>query len=170
MLAVGGGWAEESSKKMKWPSGFEPENSSVYARNEIAIAAPAERVWRWLIRAARWPDWYSNSGRVKFLSGTAPDLAAGTEFRWKTFGAIIRSKVLVFEPPHELGWDARGVLRAYHGWLIEPATNGCRVVTEECQNGILPVLAWWYLRPMLLRGHQNWVESLRRVAEGGEPE
>jgi len=154
---------------MKWPSGFEPENSSVYARNEIAIAAPAERVWRWLIRAARWPDWYSNSGRVKFLSGTAPDLAPGTEFRWKTFGAIVRSKVLVFEPPHELGWDARGVLRAYHGWLIEPATNGCRVVTEECQNGIVPALAWWYLRPMLLRGHQNWVESLRRVAEGGEP-
>jgi uncharacterized protein YndB with AHSA1/START domain len=169
MLAAGAGWAEESSKKMKWPSGFEPENSSVYARNEIAIAAPAERVWRWLIRAARWPDWYSNSGRVKFLSGPEPDLAAGTEFRWKTFGAIVRSKVLVFEPPHELGWDARGVLRAYHGWLIEPATNGCRVVTEECQNGIVPSLAWWYLRPMLLRGHQNWVESLQRVAEGGEP-
>ncbi len=156
---------------MKWPSGFEPENSSVYARNEIAIAAPPERVWRWLIRAARWPEWYSNSANVKFLSGAAPDLAPGTEFQWKTFGANVRSKVIVFEPPHELGWDARGVLSAYHGWLIEPASAGagCRVITEECQNGIVPKLAWWYLRPMLLRGHQNWVESLRRAAEGGEP-
>jgi uncharacterized protein YndB with AHSA1/START domain len=154
---------------MKWPAGFEPGNSWVYARNEIAIAAPAERVWRWLIRAARWPDWYSNSANVRFLCGSAPDLAAGAEFQWKTFGATIRSKVIVFEPPHELGWDARGVLRAYHGWLIEPGPGGCRVVTEECQNGIVPALAWWYLRPMLLRGHRNWVESLRRVAEGGEP-
>ena len=153
---------------MKWPSGFEPENSSVYARNEIAIAAPAERVWRWLIRAARWPDWYSNSRNVKFLRGRGPDLAPGSEFQWKTFGATIRSRVIVFEPPHELGWDAQGVLRAYHGWLIEPDSDGCRVVTEECQNGILPALAWWYLRPMLLRGHQNWVESLRRVAESGD--
>ena len=42
-------------------------------------------------------------------------------------------------------------------------------MTEECQNGIVPKLAWWYLRPMLERGHQNWVESLKRVAEGGDP-
>jgi uncharacterized protein YndB with AHSA1/START domain len=154
---------------MKWPSGLEPGNSPVYARNEITIAAPAERVWRWLIRAARWPQWYSNSRHIQFLNIAPPDLAAGTEFQWTTFGATIRSKVIVFEPPHELGWDARGILRAYHGWLIEPDRDGCRVITEECQNGILPKLAWWYLRPMLLRGHQNWVESLRRVSEGGEP-
>jgi hypothetical protein len=25
------------------------------------------------------------------------------------------------------------------------------------------------LRPMLERGHQGWIESLKRVAEGGEP-
>jgi hypothetical protein len=25
------------------------------------------------------------------------------------------------------------------------------------------------LRPMLERGHQSWIESLKRVAEGGEP-
>jgi hypothetical protein len=47
--------------------------------------------------------------------------------------------------------------------------TGCRVITEECQNGIVPKLAWWYLRPMLERGHQNWIESLKRVAEGGDP-
>jgi uncharacterized protein YndB with AHSA1/START domain len=84
---------------MKWAAGFEPESSSVYARNEIAIAAPAERVWRWLIRAAKWPEWYSNSANVSFLSGEPPDLALDTEFRWKTFGATITSRVIVFEPP-----------------------------------------------------------------------
>jgi uncharacterized protein YndB with AHSA1/START domain len=155
---------------MKWPAGFEPDNSSVHARNEIAIAAPPERVWRWLIRAAKWPEWYSNSANVDFVRGSPPDLAPGTEFKWKTFGATVASRVIVFEPPHELGWDARGVLNAYHGWLIEPdGRGGCRVVTEECQNGLVPKLAWWYLRPMLERGHQNWIESLKRVAEGGDP-
>src|SRR5580704_19753250 len=95
---------------------------------------------------------------------------AGRRIQWKTFGANITSRVITFEPPHELGWDARGVLRAYHGWIIEPdGHGGCRVVTEECQNGIVPKVAWWYLRPMLERGHQNWVESLKRVAEGGDP-
>ena len=154
---------------MKWPVGFEPNQSAVFAHNEIAIATPPERVWRWLIRAARWPDWYSNSAHVTFLSAEPPDLAAGVQFRWKTFGATITSRVLVFEPPHELGWDARGVLTAYHGWLIEPEGAGCRVITEETQKGIVPTLAWWYLRPMLERGHQNWLESLKQKAEAGDP-
>ena len=155
---------------MKWPPGFEPDNSSVFAHNEIAIAAPPERVWRWLIRAANWPQWYSNSANVTFLSGASPDLALDTEFRWKTFGAMVTSRVIVFDAPHELVWDARGVLTAYHGWIIEPdGSGGCRVVTEETQNGLVPKIAWWYLRPMLERGHQNWVESLKHVAEVGEP-
>ena len=137
---------------MKWPVGFEPKQSSVFAHNQIAIAAPRERVWRWLIRAVRWPEWYSNSSSVTFLSGDPPDLAADTQFRWKTFGAMVTSRVMVFEPPHELGWDAHGVLGAYHGWILEPDGAGCRVITEETQNGIVPMLAWWYLRPMLEPG------------------
>jgi uncharacterized protein YndB with AHSA1/START domain len=155
---------------MKWPPGFEPGNSSVHARNEIAIAAPPERVWRWLIRAERWPQWYSNCRDVRFLAGNPPDLAPDAEFRWKTFGATVTSRVVVFEPPRELMWDARGLLTAYHGWEIVPDAAGSRVITEKCQNGILPRLAWWYLRPMLERGHQNWLESLKRKAEAGEPE
>jgi Polyketide cyclase / dehydrase and lipid transport len=154
---------------MKWPQGFTPSESPVHARNEIAIAAAPERVWRWLIRAAAWPSWYSNSRDVRFLSGTPPDLALETEFRWKTFGATITSRVIVFEPPRELGWDARGILRAYHGWEIVREDSGCRVITEECQNGLLPGLAFWYLRPMLIRGHQNWIESLKARAESREP-
>jgi len=154
---------------VKWPVGFEPNRSSVFAHNEITIAAAPDRVWRWLVRAARWPEWYSNSADVTFLSGNSPDLAAGTQFRWKTFGASVTSRVIVFDPPRELGWDAHGVLSAYHGWLIEPDGAGCRVITEETQNGIVPKLAWWYLRPMLERGHQNWVESLKRKAEAGDP-
>lgn len=50
---------------MKWPKGFEPENSTVHARNEITIGAPPERVWRWLIRAANWPAWYNNSANIR---------------------------------------------------------------------------------------------------------
>ena len=153
---------------MKWPAGFEPNRSSVFAHNEIAIAASPARVWWWLIRAAQWPQWYSNCSDVTFLSGVPPDLAPDTVFRWKTFGAWVFSRVLVFEPPHELGWDARGILNAYHGWIIEPDGTGCRVITEETQNGLLPKFAWWYLRPMLERGHQNWIESLKRKAESGE--
>jgi uncharacterized protein YndB with AHSA1/START domain len=163
---------------MKWPSGMEPGRVPVHAYNEIEIAAPPERVWRWLVRAAQWPRWYGNCAELRFTDGapgesSGPDLAPGRSFEWRTFGARVRSTVVVFEPYRELGWDARSTrLYAYHGWTLEPGPGGagCRVVTEETQRGWLPSVARWYLRPMLLRGHQGWLEDLRRVAERGDPE
>jgi len=153
---------------MKWPKGFEPEHSWVYAHNEITIAAPPERVWHRLIRAADWPSWYSNCADIRFQNMPGPDLAPGTNFIWNTFGATVNSTVLVFDPPHELGWDGKGLLPVYHGWLFEPVDAGCHVITEECQNGFLGAIGSWYLRPMLLKGHQEWLESLKRIVEGGE--
>lgn len=156
---------------MKWPSGMEPGRVAVHARNEIEIAAPPERVWRWLIRAARWPQWYGNCAGLRFTDGRdEPDLGADRSFEWQTFGARVRSTVRVFEPCREVGWDAQSrALRAYHGWTLEPSAKGCRVVTEETQAGLLPMVARWYLRRMLLRGHQGWLEDLRGVAEAGDP-
>jgi uncharacterized protein YndB with AHSA1/START domain len=164
-------WLENEGNPMKWPSGMEPESVPVYARNEIEIAAPPERVWRWLIAGERWPRWYGNCTRFSYTDGQrGPDLAEGRSFKWRTFASPVRSIVKTFEPCRELGWDARAPgLYAYHGWLLEPAGARCRVVTEETQRGWLPAPARWYLRRMLLRGHQGWLQDLRRMAESGDP-
>jgi hypothetical protein len=155
---------------MQWPTGMEPGNSSVYARNEIVIPVQPERVWRWLCRAARWPEWYDNCAWLRFRNSAGPDLESGTAFVWKTFGVRVRSMVLTFEPTNELGWDATAFgLRAYHGWVIEPLESGSRVITEETQQGPLSTFGRWYLRRALLREHQNWLESLSRVARSGDP-
>jgi uncharacterized protein YndB with AHSA1/START domain len=162
---------KEREIPMKWPSAMEPGNVAVHVRNEIEIGAAPERVWRWLVAGERWPQWYGNCTTFHYLDGQrGPDLAAERSFEWRTFGTRVRSVVRAFEPFRELGWDARSVgLYAYHGWMLEPAAVGCRVVTEETQRGWVPTLARWYLRRMLLRGHQGWLEDLRRVAESGDP-
>ncbi|HVN63110.1 MAG TPA: SRPBCC domain-containing protein [Candidatus Binataceae bacterium] len=155
---------------MKWPIGFEPEKSWVYGRNEIEIAAPAERVWRWLARAANWPKWYAHAANVTFISGNPPDLSPDAEIRWDAYGFACTSRVLIFEPPYELGWNTQTALSAYHGWLIIPDEHGgCRVITEVCQAGVVPGLVWWIMRPIVQRVHQTWLESLKRMAESGEP-
>jgi hypothetical protein len=146
------------------------ENAVVSARNEILIPAAPSRVWIWLIRAARWPEWYSNCGWVRFRNGAGPNLEPGSAFVWKTFGVRVRSLVKVFEPHQELGWDAASFgLKAYHGWELEPVEDGCRVVTEERQIGPLTRMGRWYLQRALLREHQNWLESLSRMSITGEP-
>ncbi len=153
---------------MQWPQGMEPKRAPVYARNEIKIDADIAKIWKWLCRAGLWPTWYTNCAWLKFENGAGPDLAPDSKFTWKTFGTRVRSQVRVFEPMRALEWDARAIgLRAYHGWSLEQTVDGVWVVTEETQKGPLPMVLRWYLRPTLYRGHQKWVESLRRVATTG---
>lgn len=155
---------------MQWPKGMEPEHATVHTRSELLIPAAPERIWRWLCRATLWPDWYPVCTWVRFRDNGGPDLALARPFVWKSFGVRVRSTVRVFEPFGELGWDATAFgLRAYHGWLIAPRDSGSLVVTEETQSGPLTAMGRWYLRRTLLRHHQIWLESLSRVAPGGDP-
>jgi hypothetical protein len=108
-----------------WPPELRPEGAPVYTRNELAIAAPREAVWRHLIRAAAWPEFYANSRDVRFEKGDGPDLAAGSVFSWRTFGIRVRTRVIAFEPPGVLAW--RGDVfygRGMHTWLLVPRDAG----------------------------------------------
>ena len=154
---------------MKWPPGFEPDRSPVFAHNEITIAAPPERVWRRLIRAAGWPGWYTNSSNLTFLSAGPPDLAPGFGFDGRRSARRSPAACLCSSHRANSAGTRAGCSPRYHGWLIEPEGAGCRVITEETQNGIVPTLAWWYLSSMLKRGHPNWIEGLKSKAEAGEP-
>jgi hypothetical protein len=151
---------------VNWPEGMIPKRVPVYARNEIVIPAEPERIWWWLCHAKQWPQWYSNCSWIRISS---EELALGVVFTWKTFGVVIQSRVTVFDPFTSLEWNARGLgLRAYHGWRIEHDGQSSHVITEETQTGILPSLGRWFLRGMLWRGHQIWVESLKEVVMGGK--
>jgi uncharacterized protein YndB with AHSA1/START domain len=153
-----------------WPAKFDPARAPVHVRNEIDIEVPCERVWSWLIRAALWPTWYDNSSDVRFVDGAPPDLGAGTRFRWRTFGVRIDSTVREFQPPFRIGWDARGIgVDAYHAWLLEPATQGCHVTTEETQYGFLARAGALVLPNRMYRGHERWLRSLREKSLQGAP-
>jgi len=155
---------------LRWPDEMSSDRAVVSVRNEILIPAAPSRVWQWLCRGTRWPEWYSNCSWIRIRDDSGPDLKLNTPFVWKTFGVRVRSVVKVFEPYSELGWDATAFgLRAFHGWEITPTDDGCRVVTEERQVGALTTMGRWYLRRALLREHQNWLESLRRMSIGGDP-
>jgi hypothetical protein len=149
---------------VRWPPGMEPEIAPVYTRNELEMEAPPVAVWRWLVRATAWPDWYANSRNV-VIDGGGTDLAPGARFHWTTFHVRVHTVVEEFVPEERLAWSGKGLgARGYHGWVIEPRTTGCRVVTEETQHGLVPSLGRLYLRRGLLREHQRWLEGLARMA------
>jgi uncharacterized protein YndB with AHSA1/START domain len=155
---------------INYPAEHSPARSKVFVRNELTMAAPADVVWAWLVRAALWPTWYPNSSRVRIEDGTRSDLAPGARFRWKTFGVTIDSVVKEFVPPERIAWSADGLsVHAHHAWLLEPISGGCHVLTEETQNGWLAVLSHAVMPHRMYKGHAIWLERLHHQARSGFP-
>lgn len=152
---------------MRWPTGMAPHEAPVYARNEIVIPQAPAAVWRRLQHAAAWPSWYRNCMWLRFAPGDGPDLALGARFTWRTFGVVVRSTVVVYRPYESLEWEAIAPgLIAYHGWHLSAEPGGTRVVTEETQRGLLPLVVPGALRLMLMAGHELWVRGLRHMSVG----
>src|SRR5712671_2521660 len=80
-----------------WPARFEPERADLFAHNETRVDAACETVWRHIVDARAWPDWYPNASSVQLLDG-ARALAPDVRWRWTTFGLAIESRVDEFVP------------------------------------------------------------------------
>ena len=151
-----------------FPVGYQREQSPVFARNELFVPALAERVWAWLLKAGRWPEFYGNAKNVAIEGGT--ELKLGTLFHWTTFGFRAHTTVTEFVPNERLSWRGKGLgASAYHGWVICPCEGGCYVITEETQQGVIVSIGRAVLRNGLLKWHQRWLEGLSRVALRGLP-
>src|SRR2546426_12239803 len=68
------------------PPGFDPLKADLFSQNELLINASCERIWRHVIEALKWPQWYPNSKDVRIVSASSSMLRDGTVFRWTTFG------------------------------------------------------------------------------------
>jgi hypothetical protein len=157
------GWPE-------WPSRSAPADCPVFVHNEIVVDAPPERVWRWLVRADRWPEWFARASRVR-IEGGGPALTEGSVVSWRMLGAGIRVTVRRADGARALDWEggAAGV-HAYHAWLLDPLPDGrTRVITEETERGPVPSLLRWYLRGALHKAHEEWLVGLARIATTGDP-
>jgi uncharacterized protein YndB with AHSA1/START domain len=160
----------QDGNAIRWPDHYAPARCPIHVSNELAIAAPVESVWAWLVRAPLWPSWYPNSANVRFLDGAPPDLALGTRFRWKTFGVTIQSSVRELVPCERIAWDAHALgLDVYHAWLLQRTPEGCHVLTEETQHGWIARAGALLMPGRMQRYHQVWLEGLRDKARLGMP-
>jgi len=160
---------DSEAPSIDWPEHYSPQNAPVHVRNTLEIDAPAENIWAWLVCAESWPDWYSNASRVR-IGGGEPNLSLGAEFRWRTFGVGIRSKVQEFVPCSRIAWDGSAFgISVYHAWLIVEQGDGCLVVTEETQHGPVARLGALLMPKRMSAYHQIWLESLAEKARRGKP-
>ncbi len=158
------------ARDIEWPPELHPSTAPVFIHNEIYIPSEPEVVWQHLIRASHWHEHYAHCRGLRFADDGGPDLAEDTEFSWRTFGVRVTTNVTEFKPPHRLAWRGEGPGgHAYHGWVIDPVADGCRVVTQEAQSGLFPSLLRIPVRRVLRRAHRLWLEGLAAVVMNDDP-
>ena len=152
--------------RIAWPAGHAPSSAVVFAHNTVEIAAAPQKVWALLTDCVAWPRWYRHCSNVSILKG-GPRLQRGSKFRFRTLRTDFEPEVTTAQPARLLIWTANGPAgtSGAHAWLIEPTPRGCRVVTEEAQKGLLLHVVGRRLQAELLTNHEDWVQSLKRLAE-----
>jgi uncharacterized protein YndB with AHSA1/START domain len=157
---------QNSSEKINWPAAYVPEKSKFYVHNEIEINARPEIVWRFLVDALKWESWYEGAKDVSLGNATDTVLNATSVFKWQTMGLHFESTIQQFEPNRLLAWESKKKsIQGYHVWLIVPTTKGCKVITDESQNGWLTYLEKTFQRNKLKKLHAIWLAELKRLSE-----
>ena len=158
--------AQSPDPDIVWPRNHSPASAAVFAHNNVEIDAPSQKVWALLIDCVAWPRWYKRCSDVSILKG-GPRLEAGSRFRFRTLRTYFEPDIVTFDACRMLVWSAKGPLgtNGSHAWHIEPTASGCRVVTEEVQTGLLLRLVGGRLRGHLVASHEDWVQSLKQLAE-----
>lgn len=158
---------ESNSEKINWPASYEPSKSRFYVHNEIEINARPEIVWAHLIDALKWESWYIGAKNVSFKDPTDTVLNSESVFNWKTMGLKFQSTIKEFEPNRLLAWESKKKsIQGYHVWLIVPTEKGCKVITDESQNGWLTFFEKIFQRNKLKKLHDVWLSELKKKSEG----
>jgi len=155
-----------ATKTINWPAKHHPDNTSVHVVNTLDMDVSPEAAWNCLIRATEWPDWYPNAANVRILDTGKTSLDKGVKFRWTTFGMTITCTVEEFQPYERLAWSSKSFgMHVYHAWLFDTKPDGCRAVTEETQNGIIPRIAKLLMPNKMYEFHQIWLQGLNETAK-----
>jgi uncharacterized protein YndB with AHSA1/START domain len=155
----------QNSPAIHWPEEYEPSKSNFYVHNEIEINAPPAVVWEILMEAENWPKWYEGATNVS-VSTESRLLEGNSSFKWKTMGIKFESVIKELVPNERLSWESKlKKIQGYHAWLIIPTATGCRVITDESQNGWLTFFEQLFQPKKLHRLHDIWLTELKRKAE-----
>ena len=131
-------------------------------------SAPVQSVWPLVAHAARWTDWSWMTHASLLREGDpAPD-GVGALRRFAVGPGASHEEVVVWDPPHHLGYEARRGLpvRRYRAdVLLEPERGGTRVTWHGEIDPLVPGTGV-VLRAVLGRMVAGFARRLCRYADG----
>ena len=81
-------------------------------------------------------------------------------------GLKFESTIKQFEPNRLLAWESqKKSIQCYHVWLIVPTDKGCKVISDESQNGWLTFFEKIFQGKKLKKLHDVWLAALKKKSE-----
>lgn len=155
------------SEKINWPEGFKPTESDFFIHNEIDIKASPQVVWDIFIHAAKWPQWYKKAEGIKLLNSPDGKLNPSSVFIWNPAGKFT-STIKEFNAPYNIAWlgetDNKN-MTVYNVWMIIPTKDGCKVVSNESQNGPKTKMEKIFAPNMVRENIKDWLIGLKEQSE-----
>ncbi len=121
----------------------------------------------YLVDALKWESWYEGAKNVSFVNPEDTLLQANSIFVWETMGLKFESTIRQFEQARLMAWESKNKsIQGYHVWLLVPTERGgCKVTTDESQNGWLTFFEKTFQRKKLKRLHDVWLSELKIKSE-----
>ncbi len=138
------------------------KNAPVFARKELLINAPIEKVWEIQSNIDAWPGWQPDITTAKLEA----DLKEGSTFRWKAQGLTIHSQLHTVEPNRRIGWTGTALgMDAIHNWTFEDRGETTLAITEESLSGWLTRLMKLFDPHFLEKSLEATLQRLKDKAE-----
>ena len=155
------------SEKINWPEGFKPAESDFFIHNEIDIKASPQVVWDIFINAAKWPEWHKKAEGIKLLNSPDGKLDSSSIFIWYPAGKFT-STIKEFKPPYNIAWlgeTDNKKMTVYNAWVIIPTKDGCKVVSNESQNGPKTKMEKIFAPNKVRKDIEDWLIRLKEQSE-----
>jgi len=155
------------SDKINWPEGYKPAEADFFIHNEIDIKAKPQVVWDIFIQAAKWPEWYKKAEGIELQNSPDGKLNSSSVFIWHPAGKFT-STIKEFNAPYNIAWygetDNKN-MTVYNAWMIIPTKEGCKVISNESQNGPKTKMEKIFAPNMVRKNIKNWLISLKEQSE-----
>ena len=152
---------------LRWPAGFSPGCSDVWARSELVIVAPPDVVFSRLVTAGRWERDFPGLRSVRVLTGGYQDLAEDTTFEFVMEGLRLTAQVSDFAAGRRLTWSGQGIdISTYHTWVFSGDVRGSRALAGFAARGAAAIALRETDPGAAQRTLDRWAGGLKAAAEG----
>jgi hypothetical protein len=151
---------------LRWPAGFSPECSDVWARSELVINVAPAVVFSHLITARHWEQHFSGIRNVRVPAPGRGYLEPDSEFDFEIDGLQLRAQVSEFVVSSRLAWSGQGIdISVYHAWVVYGDLGRSQVWAGFAARGAAAIALRETDPDAAQRTLDRWVADLKAAAE-----